>query len=252
MLHNEELGDLCRPLCIVRVLKSLMLRWAGHEARTWNRTPIRNVGNLTYGRRRKNAEYNFKMALGEIRIQDWRWMELAPLRIAFSVRLRCYRWRTFGFPCYSSESKQSITANHVTCGSPWGMVKLFGVGEVRWYLFGWGPRIDSRRVLLGASNLATITASTPLTPLAIHPLYHQPHPSPPSAIPLTPPKAIPPFGSPPPFSLILELPTTLWLFLTYHIFLISVNHITFSFREHHLLGSNLARDIDFIRICYVI
>jgi hypothetical protein len=32
-LHNEELHDLYSPLCIIRIIKSRRMRWAGHVAR---------------------------------------------------------------------------------------------------------------------------------------------------------------------------------------------------------------------------
>jgi hypothetical protein len=32
-LHNEELGDLYSSTCIIRIIKSRRMRWAGHVAR---------------------------------------------------------------------------------------------------------------------------------------------------------------------------------------------------------------------------
>jgi len=66
-LHNEELNDLyCSPI-IVRVIKSIRMRWAGHVARLVERRGVYRVvegkpeGKRPLRRPRRRREYNIKM-----------------------------------------------------------------------------------------------------------------------------------------------------------------------------------------------
>jgi hypothetical protein len=42
-LHNEELNDLYSSPNIVRVVKSRLMRWAGHVARMWEERGVHRV-----------------------------------------------------------------------------------------------------------------------------------------------------------------------------------------------------------------
>jgi hypothetical protein len=68
-LHNEELNDLyCSP-SIVRVVKSIRMRWAGHVARMSDRRDVFRVlmrkpeDKRPMGRPRRRWENNIKMDL---------------------------------------------------------------------------------------------------------------------------------------------------------------------------------------------
>jgi len=78
-LHNEELNDLyCSPN-IVRVIKSTIMRWAGHVARMGERRGVYRVlvgkpeGTIPLGRPRHRWEDNIKMDLLEVGcwVIDW-------------------------------------------------------------------------------------------------------------------------------------------------------------------------------------
>jgi len=82
-LHNEELNDLyCSPN-IVRVIKSLRMRWAGHVARMEERRGVYRVlvgkpeGKRALGRPRRRWEDNIKMDLQEVGCMYMDWIELA-------------------------------------------------------------------------------------------------------------------------------------------------------------------------------
>ena len=71
-LSNEELND---PYCspnIIRVIKSIRIRWAGHVARTGERMGVYRVlvvkheGNRPLGRPRLRWEDNIEMDLQEV------------------------------------------------------------------------------------------------------------------------------------------------------------------------------------------
>ena len=71
-LHNEELNDLyCSPI-IVRVIKSIRMRWAGHVARLVERRGVYRVvegkpeGKRPLRRPRRRREYNIKMNIQEV------------------------------------------------------------------------------------------------------------------------------------------------------------------------------------------
>ena len=81
-LHNEELSDLCLPN-IVRVVKSSIMRWAGHVARMGEGRGVHRVlvgkpeGKRPLGRPRRRWEDNIKMGLQEVGGDCEDWMELA-------------------------------------------------------------------------------------------------------------------------------------------------------------------------------
>ena len=75
-LHNEELNDLyCSPN-IVRVIKSIRMRWAGHVARMRERRGVYRVfvgkpeGKRPLARPRHRWEDNIKMDLHEVGCGD--------------------------------------------------------------------------------------------------------------------------------------------------------------------------------------
>jgi hypothetical protein len=49
-LHNEELRDLYSSPCIIRIIKSMRMRWAGHGARMGEK---RNAYRLLWGNQRE-------------------------------------------------------------------------------------------------------------------------------------------------------------------------------------------------------
>jgi hypothetical protein len=71
-LHNEELNDLCSLPNIVRVVKSRIMRWAGHVARMGEERDVNRVlvgkpeGKRPLGRPRHRWEDNIKMDLQEV------------------------------------------------------------------------------------------------------------------------------------------------------------------------------------------
>jgi len=81
-LHNEELRDLYSLPNIVRVVKSRIMRWAGHVAHMEEGSGVHRVlvgkpeGKRPLGKPRRRWEDNIKMDLQEVgRSGDW--MELA-------------------------------------------------------------------------------------------------------------------------------------------------------------------------------
>ena len=82
-LHIEELSDLYTLPNIVRVVKSRIMRWAGHVARMGEGRGVPRVlvgkpeGKRPLGRPRRRWEYNIKMDLQEVGGSCGDWMELA-------------------------------------------------------------------------------------------------------------------------------------------------------------------------------
>ena len=78
-LHNEELSNLfCSPN-IVRVIKSGMMRWAGHVARMGRAEVYTGFwwGYLRERIARRRWEDKIKMDLQEVEYGDMDWVELA-------------------------------------------------------------------------------------------------------------------------------------------------------------------------------
>ena len=82
-LYNEQLNDLyCSPN-IVRVIKSIRTRWAGHVARIGDRRGVNRVlvgkpeGKRPHGRPRRRLEDDIKMDLQEVGCRGMDWIELA-------------------------------------------------------------------------------------------------------------------------------------------------------------------------------
>ena len=79
-VHNEELRDLYSLPNIVRVVKSITMRWAGHVARLGEGRDVHRVlvgkpeGKSPLGRPRRRWEDNIKMDLQGVGAD---WMELA-------------------------------------------------------------------------------------------------------------------------------------------------------------------------------
>jgi hypothetical protein len=87
-LHNDELHNLYSSLNIVMVIKSRRMRWAGHVARMeegrgreWRgvyRILVESPeGKRPLGRPRRRWEYNIKMDLRDIGINEANWLQLA-------------------------------------------------------------------------------------------------------------------------------------------------------------------------------
>ena len=82
-LHNEELSDLYSLPNIVRVVKSIIIRWAGHVAPLGEGRGVHRVligkpeGKRPLGRPRRRWEDNIKMDLQEVGGSCGDWMELS-------------------------------------------------------------------------------------------------------------------------------------------------------------------------------
>jgi hypothetical protein len=91
-LHNDELHSLYSSPNIVRVIKSRVLRWAGHVARMGEGRGVYRVlvgrpeGKRQLGRPRRRWEDNIKLDLREIGIDRANWIRLAQDRV---------QWRSF-------------------------------------------------------------------------------------------------------------------------------------------------------------
>jgi hypothetical protein len=91
-VHNDELHSLYSSPNIVRVIKSRMIRWAGHLTRMGEGTGGyrvlvgRPVCKRPLGRPRRGWEDNIMMNLREIEIDGANWIQLARDRV---------QWRAF-------------------------------------------------------------------------------------------------------------------------------------------------------------
>ena len=90
-LHNEELNDLYSSPNIVRVIKSRIMRWAGHVARIGEDRGVCRVlagkpeGRRPLGRPRRRWVDNIRMDLQEVGCGYMDWIGLTQDRV---------RWRT--------------------------------------------------------------------------------------------------------------------------------------------------------------
>ena len=79
--HNKELHRLYRSPNIVRVVKSMRLRWAGHLARMEeDRSAFKiltgeRTGKKLLGRRRRRWEDNIRMNFEDIGINEGNWVD---------------------------------------------------------------------------------------------------------------------------------------------------------------------------------
>jgi len=91
-LHNEELSDLYSSPNIFRMIKSRIMRCAGHVARMRERRGVYRFlvgkpdGKRPLGRPRRRWEENIKMALQDVGCGGMNWIGLGQDR---------YRWRAF-------------------------------------------------------------------------------------------------------------------------------------------------------------
>ena len=104
-LHNEELSDLYSLPNIVRVVKSIRMRWAGHVARMGQGRGVYRVlmgkpeGKRPLGRPRCGWEDNIEMDLQEVGGVCGDWMELAQDRdrwralVSTAMKLRVTKMR---------------------------------------------------------------------------------------------------------------------------------------------------------------
>jgi len=85
-LHNEKLNDLYSSPIIFRVIKSRIMRWAGHVACMRERRGVYRVlvakpeGKRPLGRLRNRWQDNIKMDLQEVRCTGVDWLELVQNR----------------------------------------------------------------------------------------------------------------------------------------------------------------------------
>jgi hypothetical protein len=86
-LHNDELHSLYSSPNIVRVIKSMKMRWVGHVARVGEGRGVcrvligRSEGKRPLGRPRRRWEDNIKLDLREIGIDRANWIRLAQDRV---------------------------------------------------------------------------------------------------------------------------------------------------------------------------
>jgi hypothetical protein len=92
-LHNEEFNDLYSSPSIVRVIKSRILRWAGHVTCMGERIGVYRVlvgkseGKKPLERPRLRWENNIKMDLQEVRCGGLDWIDVAQDRDSWWARV---------------------------------------------------------------------------------------------------------------------------------------------------------------------
>jgi hypothetical protein len=81
-LHDKELHDLFSSSCIIRIIKSRRMRWAGHVARMGEKRNAyrllvgKTEGKRPLGRPRRKWLDNIRMDLGEVGWGDVDWIGL--------------------------------------------------------------------------------------------------------------------------------------------------------------------------------
>jgi hypothetical protein len=82
-VYNEELHDLYSSPSIIRIIKAMRMRWAGHVARMGKKmNPYRLLvvkpeGRRPLGRTRRRWVDNIRMDLGKVELGDVDWIGLA-------------------------------------------------------------------------------------------------------------------------------------------------------------------------------
>jgi hypothetical protein len=79
-LHNEELHDVYTSPSIIRIIKSMRIRWAGHKARVEEKRNAlvgKPEGKRPLGRPKRRWVHNIRTNLGEVRWSDVDWICLA-------------------------------------------------------------------------------------------------------------------------------------------------------------------------------
>jgi hypothetical protein len=90
-VHNDELHSLYASHNILRVIKSRMMRWAGHVALMEKARGVYRVlvgrfeGKRSLGRPRRRWKDNIKMDLREIGIDAANWIRLAQHRVQWQA-----------------------------------------------------------------------------------------------------------------------------------------------------------------------
>jgi hypothetical protein len=90
-LHYEELRDLYSSPSIIRIIKSMKMRWAGHVARMGEKRNAYRLlvgkpeGKRPLGRPRRRWGDNIRMDLGEVGWGDVDWIGLAQDRNRWSA-----------------------------------------------------------------------------------------------------------------------------------------------------------------------
>ena len=79
-LHNEDLNDLYSSPNIVRVIKSIRMRWAGHVARIGDRRVVLVVKPEGKGRPRHRWEDNIKLDFLKVECGGMNWIEMAQVK----------------------------------------------------------------------------------------------------------------------------------------------------------------------------
>jgi hypothetical protein len=90
-LHNDELHSLCSSPNIVRVIKSMRMRWAGHVACMGQGRDVYRIlvgrpeGKRPLGRPRRRWDENIKLELREKGFDGEHWIRLARDRVQWRV-----------------------------------------------------------------------------------------------------------------------------------------------------------------------
>ena len=94
-LHNEELSDLYCSTNIVRVIKSRIMRWAGHVARMGEERGVYRVlvgkpeGKRPLGRPRRRCVDNIRTDIQEVGCGCMDWIVLAQYRQELADAYEC-------------------------------------------------------------------------------------------------------------------------------------------------------------------
>jgi hypothetical protein len=93
-LHNKELHDLYSSQSIIRIIKSMRMRWAGHVARIGEKRNAYRLlvgkpeGKRPLGRQMRSWVDNIRLVLGEVGWGDVDWIGLAKDRNRWRARVK--------------------------------------------------------------------------------------------------------------------------------------------------------------------